>query len=109
MTEVVIQADALCFAYHKHTVLQDINLAVNAGEIHGLVGADGAGKSTMLQLAVGQLLPQSGNISVLGKAAHEPVLRDDIRRTPSLRAALAFFSFFDAKYAFVTVFSVVVS
>lgn len=82
MTEVVIQADSLCFAYHQHTVLQDINLAVRAGEIHGLVGADGAGKSTMLQLAVGQLLPQSGSITVLGKAAHEPVLRDDIAYMP---------------------------
>ena len=82
MTELVIQANALCFAYQQHTVLQDIHLSVCAGEIYGLVGADGAGKSTVLQLAVGQLLPQSGSINVLGKSAHEPELRDDIAYMP---------------------------
>jgi ABC-2 type transport system ATP-binding protein len=82
MSEPVIKAESLNFAYQKDTVLQDIDLAVQAGEIYGLVGADGAGKSTMLQLAVGQLMPVSGSITVLGKHAHEPVLRDDIAYMP---------------------------
>lgn len=82
MSEIVIQADALRFAYEQHSVLQDIELAVHAGEVFGLVGADGAGKSTMLQLAVGQLLPKSGSLTVLGKPAHDPVLRDDIAYMP---------------------------
>ncbi|MGD8568267.1 MAG: ATP-binding cassette domain-containing protein [Gammaproteobacteria bacterium] len=82
MTEKVIDATSLGFAYHKESVLQDINLTVYAGEIFGLVGADGAGKSTLLQLGVGQLQPGEGHIQVLGKDATDPILRDDIAYMP---------------------------
>ncbi|WP_455209115.1 ABC transporter ATP-binding protein [Kaarinaea lacus] len=82
MKETVIDASAIEFAYQQQAILHDINLTVYAGEIYGLVGADGAGKSTILQLAVGQLLPVSGQIKVLGKNAADPVLRDDIAYMP---------------------------
>ncbi len=57
-------------------------LAVNPGEIYGLVGADGAGKTTLLQLAVGQLPPQAGRITVLGRDAADPALRNEIAYMP---------------------------
>jgi len=82
MNDSVIQATNLNFSYKKHDVLHAINLSVNAGEIYGLVGADGAGKSTVLQLAVGQLQPGSGQIKVLGRNATDPALRDDIAYMP---------------------------
>ena len=82
MNEIVIAASDLVFAYQKHQVLHHINLRVNAGEIFGLVGADGAGKSTILQLAVGQLQPVGGTLKVLGKVATDPALRDDIAYMP---------------------------
>jgi len=82
MKEKVIEASAVGFAYTHEAVLQDINLTVYAGEIYGLVGADGAGKSTILQLGVGQLRVTSGDIKVLGRDATEPVLRDDIAYMP---------------------------
>jgi ABC-2 type transport system ATP-binding protein len=82
MTEVVIAAEQLGFAYKNQAVLHNISLSVRAGEIYGLVGADGAGKSTLLSLGVGQLAPQSGSLKVLGKAATTPSLRDDIAYMP---------------------------
>ncbi|KPJ93296.1 MAG: hypothetical protein AMJ55_08335 [Gammaproteobacteria bacterium SG8_15] len=82
MKETVIEASAIGFAYKQQSILQDINLTVYAGEIYGLVGADGAGKSTILQLGVGQLHPADGSIKVLGKDATDPVLRDDIAYMP---------------------------
>ncbi|WP_455202437.1 ABC transporter ATP-binding protein [Kaarinaea lacus] len=82
MKDKVIEAGALDFAYQHKTILHDINLTVYAGEIYGLVGADGAGKSTILRLAVGQLIPDSGYMKVLDNDASNPVLRDDIAYMP---------------------------
>ncbi len=48
------------------TALKDISLEVQAGTITGLIGPDGAGKTTLMRLAIGLLLPDSGNIQVLG-------------------------------------------
>ena len=72
----------LRFAYGQQPVLEDVNLQVAAGEIYGVVGADGAGKTTLLQLAVGQLSPQGGRITVLGRDAADPALRDEIAYMP---------------------------
>lgn len=82
MSEIVIEASDVGFAYQNEPVLQNITLSVNAGEIYGLVGADGSGKSTILQLSVGQLIPVSGQLKVLGRQAADPVLRDDIAYMP---------------------------
>lgn len=43
-----------------------LNLNVNAGEIYGLVGSDGAGKTTTLRLLVGALRLDSGRVSICG-------------------------------------------
>ena len=72
----------LCFAYGQQPVLDEVNLQVAAGEIYGVVGADGAGKTTLLQLAVGQRSPQGGQITVLGRDAADPALRDEIAYMP---------------------------
>ena len=49
-----------------YKALQDISFTVNEGEKIGLIGTNGAGKSTILQLIVGLLDIQDGNISVDG-------------------------------------------
>lgn len=46
--------------------VDDISLHVREGEIYGLVGSDGAGKTTTMRLLVGALLPDAGEITVCG-------------------------------------------
>ena len=82
MTDALIELQQVHFHYGKIEVLSDLSFSVSAGRIFGLVGADGAGKSTLLKLLVGQLLPSSGNISVLGKNPSNPSLRDDLAYMP---------------------------
>ena len=54
--------------------LRDVSLDVRAGEIHALLGGNGAGKSTILKILRGVHAPTSGSIEVLGKTltAHTP-------------------------------------
>ena len=49
--------------------LQDVNLSVNRGETLGLIGHNGAGKSTMLKLIARVFRPTAGRVVVVGKVA----------------------------------------
>ncbi len=55
---------------HKHFgnnhAVDGVSLQVKAGEIYGLVGSDGAGKTTTMRLLVGALLPNAGEINICG-------------------------------------------
>ena len=46
--------------------LDDVSLEAHAGRVTGLVGADGAGKTTLIRTAAGLLLPTRGTVTVLG-------------------------------------------
>lgn len=61
-----IVADGLGKRYGRRWALRDCTLKVPAGSVVGLVGANGAGKSTFLHLTVGLLEPTSGSLDVLG-------------------------------------------
>lgn len=56
--------ESLTKAYGDHVVLQDINLAVNAGDFVFLVGPSGIGKSTLLHLLIGANQPTNGRITI---------------------------------------------
>jgi len=50
----------------KVTALQDISFEVQEGEVFGLVGPDGSGKSTLFNILTTLLLPTSGKVDILG-------------------------------------------
>src|SRR5256885_1195079 len=52
--------------YGERTILQGLDLAVNAGEIYALLGANGAGKTTTLSMLLGFVRPRSGQVRVQG-------------------------------------------
>ena len=62
-----IQTTNLTKHYGKVVAVQDLCLEVRAGEILGLLGLNGAGKSTTLYMLSGLVLPTSGSISVFGR------------------------------------------
>ena len=59
----------LSFSYEEKQVLDNINLSVQTGEIVGIVGVSGGGKSTLLKLVSGLYDVQNGIITVMGAAA----------------------------------------
>lgn len=61
-----IEIAGLRKSYGSLTALDDISLSVNRGEIFGLIGPDGAGKSTLYKILATLLAPDSGSVSILG-------------------------------------------
>lgn len=57
-------------AYGSRLALDDVSLALEAGELAFLVGPSGAGKTTVLKLINREIRPTKGTISVAGLAAH---------------------------------------
>jgi ABC-2 type transport system ATP-binding protein len=54
--------------------VKDVSLAVPKGTVFGLLGVNGAGKSTIIKMVMGHLRPTSGEIRVLGRALGEDLV-----------------------------------
>lgn len=68
--------------FRRTPALRGFSLHVGTGEIVGLIGANGAGKTTAIMLALGYLTPSSGTISVLGAQPGDPATRSRIGWVP---------------------------
>ena len=64
--KVLIEIAGLVKTFRTSAAINQLNAQVLAGMITGLVGPDGAGKTTLIRLLAGLLLPTSGSIKVLG-------------------------------------------
>ena len=75
-----LRLERVTFTYRGATrpALEDYGLIVRAGEAVGLMGKSGAGKSTVADIILGLLVPQSGQVLVNGRNIHES-LRDWLR------------------------------
>ena len=65
--EKIIQIEDLEKSYGIIKAVQSISLSINKGEMFGLVGPDGAGKTTTIRILCGLLLKDSGNVKVTDK------------------------------------------
>lgn len=66
--EPILTLKNIGFGYDDKQVLKDINLAVNGGEILGILGPNGSGKSTLLKVMDGILVPRKGEILIRGRS-----------------------------------------
>lgn len=82
--DYLVQATNLKKYFGETHAVENISLQIKAGEIYGLVGADGAGKTTTMRLLVGALKPDAGDAYVCGY--------DVIRKTELARSYLGYLS-----------------
>lgn len=66
-TEIMVKD--LSHSFGKQRVLDGINLDIRTGEIFGLLGPSGAGKTTLINILTGQLVPTGGSAVILEKEA----------------------------------------
>lgn len=68
-----IEIIKLSRSFNGLQAVRNLNFSVNKGEIFGLVGPDGAGKTTVMRIAAGVLLPTEGDVSIVGwSVKHDP-------------------------------------
>ncbi|MBD3922317.1 ABC transporter ATP-binding protein [Paenibacillus sp. PR3] len=62
MENILVQTEQLTKAYGPHTVVDQVNLTIQRGDIYGFLGQNGAGKTTTLRMIVGLVKPTSGTV-----------------------------------------------
>lgn len=67
MADSLVAVSGLAKSYAGKAVVTGVTMAVNAGEIVGLVGANGGGKTTTLRMIAGLVRPDAGSGTVLGR------------------------------------------
>src|SRR5271166_2144008 len=64
--QIAIDARAVTRHFGELAAVNEISLSINRGEIFGLVGPDGAGKTTLMRMLAGVLRPDAGEITLDG-------------------------------------------
>jgi ABC-2 type transport system ATP-binding protein len=84
MTTTLVAAANLQKSFGDTHAVDGVSLQIPAGEIYGLVGSDGAGKTTTMRLLVGALRPDEGQVTICGY--------DVIRQTEQARSQIGYLS-----------------
>src|SRR6266849_4813805 len=64
----LLEARGICKRFPGVVALNKVSLSIKAGEVHALMGENGAGKSTMMKILAGSYIPDEGQLVVWGKA-----------------------------------------
>ena len=67
----MIVAENLGKKFRNKTVIRQMNCSIKEGSIYGLVGANGAGKSTFLRMLAGVYQPSEGKAEINGEAVFD--------------------------------------
>ena len=71
----IIRTNNISKNYGSFTALRDMNITIKKGDIYGLVGNNGAGKTTFLRILTGQSQPTSGTFELFGKSGEKELQR----------------------------------
>lgn len=79
----IIQTYELAKVVGGKAIVSNVNLDVKKGEIYGLLGSNGAGKTTMMKMLTGLIIPTSGEIMLFGKKLAETA-KEGLKRVGSI-------------------------
>jgi lipopolysaccharide export system ATP-binding protein len=71
INSVILKVEKLSLSFEKKKILDKLDLELNHGQILGLLGPNGVGKSTLFNLIIGLLKPDSGSIFINSKKVNE--------------------------------------
>ena len=67
----VVEVEDLYTRFGSHVVHEDISLSVKRGEVLGLVGSSGSGKTVLLRQMLGLEMPSQGSVRIFGQSVHK--------------------------------------
>ena len=76
MSEAIIQLKDIKKSYGHHDVLKGVNMEVNKGDIYGLVGKNGAGKTTIFKMILGLSEKNDGTVSIEGSTNEKELMEN---------------------------------
>jgi ABC-2 type transport system ATP-binding protein len=76
---VIIRVSGFVKRYKKHTAVDGLDLTVNRGEIYGLIGPDGAGKSSLMKAIAGVLTYEGGSAEVFGTVVNSERAAEQVK------------------------------
>lgn len=81
----MIEVNQLCKTYGSQTAVENISFSISAGEVVGLIGHNGSGKTTTMRMLTGCLQPSSGDVFLSGQSifAH-PALKKKVGYLPEI-------------------------
>ena len=65
--DYILKTDHMTKMYGKKAAVKDVNLHIGEGQIYGLIGRNGAGKTTIMRILSGLAVPTSGDYSLFGQ------------------------------------------
>lgn len=71
-------------SFGEHRAVEDFSLLVPEGQLYGIIGPNGSGKTTTLRMILGIIEPDSGQVAVYGRRSH-PAANDDVAYLPEER------------------------
>ena len=71
MSEAIIELKNIRKHYGKHEVLKGVDMQINRGDIYGLIGRNGAGKTTIFKMILGLSEITDGTVSVRDRATDQ--------------------------------------
>ncbi len=92
--DVLIRTDGLTKRYNGRVVVNGVNLEVRRGDVFGLLGPNGSGKTTTIRMLLGLVWPTSGNIALFGDDTANPgARRSALQRIGAIVEQPAFYPF----------------
>ena len=71
----IIEFNNVSLSYGNRLILDNINFKINQGQIFGMLGPNGVGKSTIFNLITGLISPRNGTIKIAGEKKLNPRLK----------------------------------
>lgn len=96
MGEVILETNNLTKLYGDYAALNNVDMQLKQGQIYGLVGKNGAGKTTFLRIIAGQTYASSGGLTLFG-ASSEGELNAQRKRIGTIIETPSFYPYLTAR------------
>lgn len=71
MNEIILRTNKLTKKYKNQKAADQVSITIKKGDIYGLIGENGSGKSTIIKMILGLVSPTSGEVEIFGETSEE--------------------------------------